>query len=208
MNYLIVDGEGFTKKGNQPYELGYCIMNEEGETLIKRDFFFPKFMRQNAGATFASQNFDYYMERKDTGEYITCWTPEDFAKVFINDYKLHKPKAFLAWKASVDWNFVSSLIGEDKLILMFDRWYDISNGAANSSDYIKWCYDNDGLSEKGYPRFNVDTCLQYLYGETYRPEVHRGIEDCVDEANLAFHFGFADYEKWTTDAGQLWRRFK
>lgn len=209
MNYFIIDGEGLTKKGNEPYELGYCIVNDEGEILIKRDFFFPHFMKQNVMATFASDNFDYYMERKKSREFIMVWDLDsDFLSVLKKDLESTNARVFLAWKASVDWNFLCSICGEERIKNWFGRWYDISNGAAFDNDYVEWCYKTNNVSEKGYPRFNVDTCLLYLNGDDYRPEVHRGIEDCIDEANLAIRFGLNNYEKWTTDAGQLWRRFK
>lgn len=208
-NYFIIDGEGLTKKGNRPYELGYCIVNEEGEVLIKRDFFFPYHMKANVGVMFAQQNYDYYMDKKNEGNFIKVWDiDKEFLPVLKADLESTEARIFLAWKASVDWNFLCALCGEGRIASWFGRWYDISNGAADSKDYLQWCNESGNLSDKGYPRFNVDCGLMYIDGENYRPEVHRGIDDCLDEAKLAIKFGLSNYENWTTDAGQLWRRFK
>lgn len=210
MNYFVIDCEGLTKKGNEPYNVGYCIVSDEGEVLVKRDFFFPKFMKQNVAAAFSKENFDYYMGEKDNPnrEFTTIWNVDDFIKIYTADIKKYSARTFLAWNAGVDWNFLTALAGDYNVDLFFDRWYDISNAAALNKDYVDWCYETGNVSEKGYPRFNVDTCLKYFMKDNYRPEVHRGIDDCIDEAKIAFNFGLKDYQTWTTPAGQLWRWFK
>lgn len=187
--FFIIDGEGETVKGNEPYNLGYIIASKEEGAIIQRSFIFPKYYEQNKTALYFERNVKNFTEDlgKNPKKHIVINSKEEFITYLKTDLDSTGARVFLAWNCSTDWNFLAALVGEERLRKWFGTPLELSEIFAMKTsyktirDFYNWCRGAGSMTKTGRPRCTVENVMKFFMGESYSEEKHNGLDDAKDE---------------------------
>lgn len=190
--YFIIDGEGETTKGNEPYNLGYVIGSKEEGIVIARSFIFPEFYEQNKFALYFERNREKFEEdlEENPNSHIVVESREEFATYLKRDLDSTGARTFLAWNCCTDWNFLAALVGEKRLRRWFGSPVELSEIFAMKApskilkDFCNWCRGTGNITKTGRPSCTVENVMGFFSDQvsvSYSGEQHNGLSDALDE---------------------------
>jgi hypothetical protein len=186
MNILIIDTETTTEK-RFCYDLGWVVYDTIAERIVEQRQFLVKEVWENKMLFSVA----YYFEKKDFYEYgnikseswvmLTKLLEIDILKYEIeNVYAYNIAFDLSVFKNNCDWFAIDNPI--EKL-----KHYDIWNYATNfivNDDYVKWCLDNEKLTDNQNIRGNAETIYQYLIKDKDYQEKHNSLDDIKIEIEI------------------------
>lgn len=217
--YFIIDGEGITTKGNEPYNLGYIIGSKEEGVIITRSFLFPQYYEQNKSALYFDRNMEKFAEdlEKNPNKHIIIKSKEEFTTYLKKDLDSTGARIFLAWNCCTDWNFLAALVGEERLQKWFGAPIELSEIFAMKApykmirDFCKWGHGTKNLTKTGRPSCSVNNVMKFFLSEMgidYPGEQHNGLSDAFDEFYILKYINYSptqlDFSRYK-NAGQAGR---
>ena len=198
MNILIVDTE--TANGLEapmPYDLGYCIIDENFNVLVERSFVISEIFFDHemmASAFYAEKMPQYWQDIKDKKRKIVraCTA----RRIVWEDMKKYNVKEVGAYNMSFDRraikNDIRFITGSSlRWFFPYDtKYFDIWNMACTSilrtPEYIEFCLDNDLITAKGNILTSAEAVYKFLIGDASFTESHTGLEDVRIETAIYF----------------------
>lgn len=196
MNILIVDTE--TANGLEapmPYDLGYCIIDENFNVLVERSFVISEIFFDHemmASAFYAEKMPQYWQDIKDKKRKIVraCTA----RRIVWEDMKKYNVKEVGAYNMSFDRraikNDIRFITGSSlRWFFPYDtKYFCIWNMACTSilqtPDYINFCLKNELLSAKGNILTSAEAVHRYLTDNMEFSESHTGLEDVMIEKEI------------------------
>ena len=202
-NFIVLDVEADI--ANQaPYNIGLVVANEN-KSILAKNFMLLNHMTENSNAMYAAENFAYYNTHKQ--EFISCNTNEDFIVEFYCIINAFRVKNLYAYNVNFDWKKLCKLIPENELSQILTP-RDIMTAAyfaiMDSPDYLNYCRENNYKTEKGYPMATFEVVYRYYTKNSEYKEIHRGLNDALDEYDLLRRLGVKSKNGWKPI--QPWRR--
>lgn len=216
--FLIIDTETCNTM-EQPlvYDIGYAIANRKGEIVLERSFvvadtFFD--MKDVMSSAYYAKKIPSYWEDIKNGvrEVRTLKTIKAIVRQDIADYNI---KTVGAYNMAFDKRALNT--SERYFTQSFFRWFFpfgmeyicIWNMACqvlmDSRNYIKFCIDNDLLTDKGNIQTSAETCYKYITKRLDFEEVHKGLDDVRIEVEIMAKC-FARHKKMDKGINtQCWR---
>ena len=203
-NFFVIDVEADLYE-QAPYNIGIVIANQK-EIIEKRNIFMLNHMKENEKAMYAAENYAYFENNRKE---FKCYDDDleftyDFLKL-IQDYEIKKAYAY---NIRFDWKKLEKLISVENLKnlipcdIMTAAFYSIMD----SKDYVDFCRQNDYKTAKGYPSATFETVYRFYTGNNEYKEIHRGLEDAIDEYDLLRRLGVKSQKGWKPI--QPWRRME
>lgn len=219
MNVMIIDTETANSVEQPlPYDIGYQIINiPTGEILCEKSFIVSEIFLDfelMKEAYFADKIPNYWKEYK-SGQRVMRGIV-NIRREMWNDMKIHNVTKVGAYNMGFDnratRNNVRFISGS--LIRWFfpygTEFFDIWNMACTSMlltpQYIKFCEENNFISEVGNYSTSAENVYRYLKNDPTFEESHTGLEDVEIEAEIFLHIleNFKDYD--TSIKFNCWRK--
>lgn len=193
MNICVFDTE--TTSLNKPftYNIGYTILNEDGEILLEKDFVVEQIWHNLALFSTA-----YYSEKRPL--YISSMrSRKTIMKKFgyicqemIRDFNKYEIICAYAYNSSFDEKVFDFNCDWFKCNNPFDTIpiYDIRGNVHNfliDHNYYKFCIDNEFYTDSGCYSSTAETVYRYIINDTEWNEEHTALADSVIEAEILFH---------------------
>lgn len=192
MNIVVFDTE--TTSLNKPfcYNIGYTILNEDGETLLEKDFVVEQIWHNLALFSTA-----YYAEKRQL--YVASMrTRKTAMKKFgyicqemIRDFRKYEVVCAYAYNSPFDEKVFDFNCDWFKCNNPFDTIpiYDIRGNVHNfliDNNFFKFCIDNEYFTESGCYSSTAETVYRYIYNNTEWNEEHTALADSKIEAEILF----------------------
>ena len=174
------------------YDLGYIIT--DGETVYEKrsfiiaDVFYSRYMET---AYYADKLPQYYAGIR-TGEWEVTSMVRARAQ-FAKDCATYDVREVWAYNCKYDrvalshtCEFLSNGFTSDFFpagIKVRDIWGAAGSTICATQKYVKWCFANGYVSEKGNPTTNAEVLTRYLTGEDFK-EAHTALADCEIELDI------------------------
>lgn len=192
MNIVIFDTE--TTSLNKPfcYNVGYLIVNENGDFLLKKDFVVEQVWHNLPLFSTA-----YYCDKRPT--YIKSMrarktTMKKFGYIcqeMIRDFEKYDVKCAYAYNSPFDEKVFEFNCDWFKCINPFDSLpiYDIRGNVHNfivDENYFQFCIDNEYFTESGCYSSTAETVYRFLINDTEWNEEHTALADSEIEGAILF----------------------
>lgn len=224
-NFIVLDTEGVdtVKYGdNKPhpetglfYDLGYLVANREGEILCEHSF-------ANSDVLFNTQlmNSAYYANKlpqymNSLNEDWTVATTFDIWQQFKRDIAAYNVRDIWAYNVRYDMTIGNATIRQmsNGFVQYFtpyktryrDIWDYAGSLICNTPKYVRWCYANGFVSDKGNPHTTAETVYRYLHNELDFVEQHTALSDCRIELDILLTAFKRHNRKARKTKGQGWR---
>lgn len=192
-NVLVFDTETTSVEKPFAYDLGYVIMNRNGEILLRKSFVIEQVWHNLP--LFESA---YYKEKRPT--YVsemrgkrTVMTKFGYAmSEMARDVRNYNVSAVYAFNSDFDDKVFSFCCDWFKVrnpiesIPVFDIWAYASNFISNTESYQDFCEANNRFTESGNFSGNAETLYQFLTHDPLFEEAHHGLADAEIEAAILY----------------------
>lgn len=197
------------------YDLGWIVTDKAGNiyerrSLIISDTFFNDRLMQSA---YYADKRPIYLDGIGTREWevVSLHTAYD---LFCDTVKRYGVREVWAYNANFDKKALNRTIqdcseGWRKWFFPFtvkicDIWDFAGSTICDTNKYVKWCMENDHMSEKGNPSTSAETVYRYLTGTDFQ-EAHTALQDCEIELAI-LRAALKRKQKKPTTCGQGWRK--
>lgn len=202
-NFLVIDVEADIYD-QAPYNIGLVISNGK-EVLETKSIWLSNHIRENLQATYSKENRDYFKNNREKFEIYN--NDDDFAFDLFRLLAKFNISDLYAYNVKFDWRKLCKIVPEAELQsqlnpkdIMTAAFYEIMDNPA----YLSFCRKNFYRTDKGYPSTSFETVYRYLTGDNSYNEVHRGLEDALDECDLLCRLNVKSKGGWKPI--QPWRR--
>lgn len=191
MNILVLDTETIDTQKRFCYNLGYCIVNlDTGEILKKNDFVISQFWENKPlfeTAYYANKKEVYVKLLRSRQAELTKWGYA--CTKMICDIQHFEVKNAFAFNAPFDISVLdfNSDWFKNRNPLDYVETFDIMNviqPIVTSEEYIKFCVDNNLLTEGNNCSTNAEDITRFLSKTIDFSEDHTALSDSLIEAQI------------------------
>jgi hypothetical protein len=186
MYILVIDTETTTEK-RFCYDLGWVVYDTIAEKIVEKRQFLVKEVWENEMLFSVA----YYFEKKGFYDFsnikIEKWEllmkllEIDIMKYGIeNAYAYNIAFDLSVFKNNCDWFKIDNPIEK---LNAYDIWNYATNFIVNDS-YIKWCLENEKLTDNQNIKGNAETIYQYLINDKDYQEKHNSLDDIIIEIEI------------------------
>ena len=204
MNHLVLDVEADVYN-QAPYNIGLVIVDNDGNIKETKQIWLSSHVKENLEAMYSLENRTYFKNNEDKFEIYD--NDEDFIFDFYQLLAKYDINDLFAYNVSFDWRKLTKIFNESELRSQIEP-KDIMtlafNKVMNSSKFLNYCRDNNYKTDKGFPSTSFETVYRYYTNNKDYKEVHRGLEDALDECDLLYRLGINSNNNWKPI--QPWRR--
>lgn len=217
-HYLVLDTETANSVNFPlPYDLGYKIIDEEGNTKIRRSFCIYEIYikeKEMMKTAYYAEKLPQYEEELKNGErkLVKLFTAR---KTIIQDMKDYNISEVYAYNMNFDKRALNNdqkFVTENKYRYFFPFetafkciWNMACQVLLARPSYIKMAIKNNWISEKGNIKTNAECCYRYITKNPNFVEAHKGIDDVNIEAEILLKC-IAQHKKMSREPYQAcWR---
>lgn len=191
MNRLIFDTEALNLNNRIIYNVGYCIIDSNGKTLLEKNFVVKQVYDNKMVMSTAYYNnktplYTSKMKGRKTKKVYwgdVCRT----MKKDIKDFNVSKAYAYnsnydigaFATTQKLFKNKINPLNDVEVIDIM-----DYLDILINSADYNNYCIDNNFVTEKGYLKKSAEVVYGYMTNNPKYIEEHTALEDSKIEKDI------------------------
>lgn len=188
---MILDVEGMS--GKRPYNIGYLIGNNKGDTFQERSFALPQTIWENLANCRQARE----MTHKNVEEILNDFgsgderkydysSIADFIEIFQNDLARFKIKEIWAYNCPFDRTAIKNLYGIVPMpeVEWCDIWSAVTYSRCMTQKYVNWCIEHGFVTEKGNIKTSAEVVYAYMTKNPTFCEEHTGLADCHIEYEL------------------------
>lgn len=199
-HFIVIDTETANSiKFPLPYDLGYKIIDRQGNVLERRSFCIAEIyieQKEMMQSAYYADKLPQYEEELKSGErkLVRLYTAR---KTILEDIDKYNVKKVFAYNASFDRRALNNdmkFTTENRYRYFFPKDIEfccIWNGACQlllaRPSYIKFALENDFVSTKGNILTNAECCYRYITKNPNFVEAHKGIDDVDIEAEILLY---------------------
>lgn len=224
-NFIVLDTEGvdtIPSNDGKPhpesglfYDLGYLVANRDGDILVERSFVNSDviFDTRRMNSAYYADKLPQYMEGLNRK-----WTVADTFDIwqqFKRDVAAYNVRDIWAYNARYDEQITNSTIrtlsnGFTRFFTPYktryrDIWDYAGSLICNTKKYVRWCYANGYVSDKGNPSTTAETVYRYLHNDLSFIEEHTALSDAHIELEILLTAFRRHNRKARKSKGQGWR---
>ena len=195
-NIIVLDVEGMS--GKRPYDVGYIIADFKGNVYEERSFACMPCIWENLATsmktaleTVKEMTHRNIREILESPQKYNWSTIEQIRESFIADVMKYHVSEIWAYNCSFDKGMMSRLFDDDTLAKVNCEWLDIWSAIVLTKcctkKYVKFCRENDFLTEKGNCKTSAEVVYAYLTKNIDFSEEHTGLSDCKIEYEILLY---------------------
>lgn len=189
MNYAVFDTETTSLDKPFCYNIGYVILNDNGSTLVKRDFVVEQIWHNLPlfQSAYYAEKRPIYVSRMKAHSVIM----DKFGYIcqqMIRDFKAYEVEHAYAYNSPFD----------EKVFAFNCEWFKCANPFDNvaihdirgyvhefliDNKFIEWCEDNGSFTESGNYSTTAETIYRYLFTNEFVEE-HTALADSIIESEI------------------------
>lgn len=198
--FIVLDVEGYSNCC--PYDVGFLVADKDGKIYeeysvaimptiwenITKFFEYNTYSKMISANEMVHKNITEILSDKDN-KYIKCFDTNKFFNFFVGIIAKHNIKRVWAYNCSFDKGALNRLFGEnfptiDNMVTFCDIIPAILHTKLLNKDYVKFCKNNNYITEKGNIQTKAEIVYRYLTGITNFTEEHTGLADVKIELEI------------------------
>lgn len=197
--YLLLDTEFCG--GNTPlvYDLGMLVIDKKGKVYAKYSFIINEIFYgfpDKFNTRYYREKIPIYLEDLATKKrtLVSFWTAR---RIFLELMKKWNISAVMAFNTIADiraLNNTAQILGNGSKLYFFPKnvnfyclWNMSKQIYPNRYTYIKFCKDNNLMTDNGNPSLSAENIYRYLMHDCNFMEKHTALEDCMIEKEIFAH---------------------
>lgn len=185
---IILDVEGVS--GKRPYNVGFIVADFKGNIYEQYSFAIMPAIWENLASSMKTAQFTAKeMTHKNIKEILETpskynWsTIEQFMSTLNSVIQTYNVKEIWAYNCTFDKNAISKL-GDIPNVTWYDIWSAIVMTKCCSKKFVKFCKENNFITDKGNCKTSAEVVYAYLTKNSGFREEHTGLSDCQIEYDI------------------------
>lgn len=198
--FMVLDTEtANTVEQPLPYDLGFLVMDRQGNIYEQHSYVIADIYcghRDLMKTAYYAEKLPYYEKELKAGQrkLISLFTAKKIVNEVIKKYNISEVYAYNALFDKKALNNDFRYITKSKYRWFFPYGIEIKCIMAIACEllmcrpsYIKFCLENNLLTEKGNISTTAETCYKYVTKDLNFTESHTGLEDTIIESKILLH---------------------
>jgi hypothetical protein len=199
MNTLLIDVETIDLVNKTVFDFSYLISDKDHNIIESKSFIVEEGF-DNIDIAYYKKNKDKYLELLEQGIYTKIKAVE--LRTLFNSLVTRGDVGYIAgFNLKFDIGALSYTFkkyAESKQDIEYEKLnrfckiLDIgvicAVACSKSGDYLKYCKENNFMTDKGNPKTSAEAFYSYMTDNPLHIETHMGMFDCIEEFELIAHF--------------------
>lgn len=209
MNRIVLDTEFVNLQKSFIYNLGYVVVNENGNILKKRDFVIEQIWHNRE--LFATSY--YYNKRniyisKMRGKRMNLVKWGECVRIMLKDIKDFNISELWAYNVRADYNAINFMVEWYKTrnplekLNCYDIWDLTKEIFLKNDDYKTFCVMYNFITKNGFFKCTAETCYAFITNNPNYVEEHTALSDSIIETTILYNT--IDKVENYKETGQRW----